>query len=125
TLVGVEAQDLDRDLIFDAQAGGPRVLEDVDGPERLAEILSQHPSKALLERLSPELILVVDEAILPAAPDDLRPREVARKQHRADADGEHSAPAALTSALFRRRGEHEALRPVGLRREHRTSDREA
>src|SRR5262249_6103213 len=123
--VGLEAQDLDGDLILDAQAGGPRVLEDVDRSERLAEILSQHPSKALLERLSPELILVVDEAILPAASDDLRPGEVARKQHWADADGEHSASAALTSALFRRRSEHEGLRSVGLRREHRAPDHEA
>ena len=41
----------------------------MDGPERLTEILSQHASKALLQRLSPELILVVDEAILPAALD--------------------------------------------------------
>src|SRR5215472_7256722 len=31
TLVDVEAQDLDRDLVLDPQARGPRVLEDVNG----------------------------------------------------------------------------------------------
>src|SRR5262249_9458849 len=121
--VGLEAQDLDGDLILDAQAGGPRVLEDVDRSERLAEILSQHASKALLERLSPELSLVVDEAILPATSDDLRPGEVARKHNGADADGERTA--AADSSSFARRGEHEGLRAIRHRREQRATDGQA
>src|SRR5262249_8228639 len=117
-----EANDLDRDLIPDPDSRGPWVLEDLDGSEGLAEVLSEHPPKALLERLSPELILVVDEAILPAASDDLRPVEVARKHDGADADRGCTASA---DSSFASRGEHEGLRAIRHRREHRATDGQA